>query len=366
MVILTGTILLMLAAVLLITSATARRTSAGYIYFSGLYDMAVAGIEVKLFVLQQALEENYGHITRLTIEDVTLNSEQRLRFEDSNFVFSDKSLRAQFISQAEAFFLTHYRSRNWHTRLEYFLPDEQFFSDDFQGAATILRNTDTRALEITTDVTKSTGHSVGHSARVKARIEWGSQECNCIFSPYFYWRDAPERFLNVPQEFISENYINRDALPQLRQSLLPDDAVIIIDERTYSMDISAFSEPVVIIFTGESLHLFSTGIALFDALIVSYGDVFLDEISVLGNIFATDAVHTTTAPIPNQDILFDIDISKSAQLHLFDFLTVSNFANGGTRLGDVLGDLIITGGQILRNCLDDYSFTMVELLRVAN
>jgi len=342
MVIMIATIVLLLISALLLVTISSRRATERYVNFSGLYDLAVAGNEQALFLLQQGVDAERNQITTSVIELVLENAELNLIYSNRQFLFANNSFWTFFTQEANYFaFQNAGGSRNWETRIDFFADDGRHFIDRYQATTTVTRLGN--LFNVSTVISKYIDDEPGHPARVDARIIWVEPDCNCIFMPQFAWRSIPE-----------SNYYDTSLLSFIQENLQPDDSVLIITDSYSSLDISIFAEPTAIIFTGNTLHLSTSNpaINIFDGAVISYGDIIFDGVSL----------------IENPNILFEIRLSPIVQQYFFDFLNISNFSRVGDSetINDVLGYLSIVGGEILRNCLDDYAFTMVELLRVAD
>jgi len=342
MVIMVATIVLLLVSALLLVSISGRRATERYINFASLYDLAIAGNEQALFMLQQGVDANRNQITASTIALLLENAELNLTYSNRQFSFTNNIFWTLFTQEANYFaFQNAGGSRTWNTHIDFFTDDGRHFSDRYQAETTVTRQAD--SFHVSTVISKHTDNQPGYPARVDARIIWNEPDCNCVFSPQFAWRSTPK----------FDNY-DHSLLPFIQQNLHPNDSLIIITDNYFTLDISTFTEPTAIIFTGNMLHLMTTNPVAdnFHSIVASFGEIIFDGVSVTDN--------------PN--ILFEIKLSPILQQYFFDFLNISNFSRVGdsASISDVLGYLSIIGGEILRNCLDDYAFAMVELLRVAD
>ena len=164
-------VMLMLVTVILLITASSRQVTARYGYFVGLYDLAVAGNQQALFLLQQGLNAN-----RTVINDLT---QQRISAGDITSI----AKREIFIEEAIPFlesnllkYFTFYRTgfqRIWEVEINFFMPEERMLQDRYHATTIII--SDDNGFSVTTTISKYNGAVRGYPAAVHASIIWSYQ-----------------------------------------------------------------------------------------------------------------------------------------------------------------------------------------------
>jgi len=376
MVIMVALVILMLASVSLIITASSRRMTARYRYFTGLYDLAVAGNEQALFLLRQGVDTNRELIRELVQDRV---------FEDldSNIVYYNRQFQVMardiFIEEAAPFAIANLQAyfspyglnyrRIWGMNVGFVMPGGYIVEDRYQ-AATIV-STGGQRFAVNTSIIKYTNEVRSHPALVEAGIVWFFGNCDCMFLPKFAWRYIPEYFIIAAYQNANiGSIVDLSLLHILEYAAEYENALMIITDDDAHLDISGITSPVVIIHTSNSLRITTndTSNTNLYGIIVSQGDVAFYNVNFTGNVWAAGEIDTNVGISPHLNAIFDIQLSAHIQQYFFDFLRISNFSGSSNfaEISSVLGHLKFSDDNILINCLDDYTLTMVELMRAAN
>jgi len=366
--------IMMLVAVVLTITTSARRTTMRYIDHAGLYDLAVAGNEQALFLLRQGVATNRAQLNAAVRARLLADIEANLVYYNRRFYIASEPLAQFFVEETTPYALQNLQKYFTVFGLEYrrvwdmevhFTVGGDIFTDRYHGVTTVSRVAGD--FFVTSRLAKYIESARGHPVQVDARIIWPAIVCTCEFFPEFSWRRLPPVFSAAFRPNINmAAAIDLTLLPYLipREE---DDLLVLTGN---SFDISEINRPLVIIHTGEDLQIFTSDTFnnIFRGIIISLGNVSFDDVYFLGNVWAGGEVVSTVSYSPDADLLFDIEITPLLRQYFFDFLRISNFTRAGSfsQISDVLGSLAISNGEIQSFCLDDYTLAMVELLRVTD
>jgi len=374
MVMIAAMAIMMLIAVALTITTSARRTTARYIYHAGLYDLAVAGNEQALFLLQQGIVASRTQFNDAIRARLLDDIEANLVYYNRRFYIANDTLSQIFIEEATPHALQNLRRyfsifgleyrRIWNMEVNFTIGDD-IFTDRYHGTTNV--SPMAGDFSVTSSVAKYIEVARGHPVQVDARIVWPDLVCICEFLPEFSWRNELPVFSvafrpNINMVIAVDLTLLPYIVPQEE-----DDLFVLAGN---SFDVSEIDRPMAIIHTGEDLRIFTSDPFNnnFRGIIISLGDISFEYVYFQGNTWASGEIISNVGYLPDADVLFDIELSPLLQQYFFDLLRISRFTNAGNsaQIADVLGELTISHGEIHSFCLDDYTLTMVELMRVAD
>jgi len=166
MVMIAAMAVLMVVSVAIIITARSRQVSARYGYYSGLYDLAVAGNQQVLFLLRQGVQDNIDEIID-TVVEMTVTADCDVwtqNFISAALPFAIANLETQFAQYG----LRH--RLEWGIEISYTLQDGWVLQDSFNAVTTVTHRP--LIFEISTTVAKTSGGTQSPPVIVDAVIVW--------------------------------------------------------------------------------------------------------------------------------------------------------------------------------------------------
>jgi len=368
MVIIAAMAMLMLSATVLLITASSRTVTSRYDHFLGLFDLAVAGNEQALYLLNRGVNTNRAVIENNITQQILDNTEGSVIFYNREFYVAN----AVAVNEARPFALTSLQpyflpmglnlGRSWEFSVHFSSLNGLNIEDRYQAVTTV--STHAGGFGVSTEISKFGENGFDNPATVEANIVWNIS--NYSFLPQFTWATMPEIFgIETSPNAIISDLIDISLLDFLNN----EDSLIILTEDEAILDISEFAASMAIVHTGANLHITASNMAnnSFRGIVISFGNIDFYNVDFLGNAWASGEIYTNSNILLDEYVIFDIVFSPLGQQYFFDFLRISNFSDA-SNLADisyVLGFLTINDIK-LRNYLDDYALTMVELVRIVD
>jgi len=368
MVIIAAMAMLMLSATVLLITASSRTITSRYDHFLGLFDLAVAGNEQALHLLNHGVNANRETIKNNITQQVLDNTEDSVVFYNREFY----TAHAILINEAKPFALASLQQyfsvmglhlgRRWEFSVIFSSLTGLNIEDRYQAATTIASNS--VGFTVSTEISKFGENGFSNPATVEANIVWNLSGFS--FLPQFTWAAMPEIFGTE----ISPNVIITDLIDiSLLDFLNNEDAFIILTDDEAILDVSEFATSIAIVHTGSNLHITASNMANNNlrGILISFGNINFYNAHFLGNVWAAGDIYTNSSILLDAYAIFDVEFSPPGQQYFFDFLRISNFSTAGNSsdISYALGFLTINDIK-LRNYLDDYALTMVELVRIVD
>ena len=374
-------VMAMMTVFLLVTTALAvtssgRRISAQYIRFAGLYDLALANSERAKLLLNREITYHSGAIA----EEVRLRLIEEARVENyliyySGSFFLDGHFIEMFRDEKQQM-VSNFINENLSTLAPRPIPRparprRHYFSYSL--------NVNTGTFEVKTEIwpdnpgyrVVSTAHKVtndipGTATIVYGRIIWPAFHRRIPVLPETYkWRDSP------PLWFTEEIYSNAHFPGNLTSTDSrpkdPENALYITDLPVNLQNFNDLHNPVLLIHT-TTHPLTIQGPALFNGIIISAGDVYIEDMTIRGSVVSAGQVSVNESQIsPDYNMLFNIQMTEDVRREVFNLLGLTRFGEGGNReVSWILGDVQIAGFELDIDPLKDFNPQLVGVQHVAN
>ena len=342
-------VMVLMAALFLMTataigiSASGRRTSVRYIYFAGLYDLAVSGCERAKILLRYEVENQKEDIAQEIITNIKARGiKNYLIYEDGSFyidgfmpLFRLGKINALNVFINEA--LNGPAFIGWQARQWRYFSYELSVSTGTYKIKTHIFHTGGGNYDVVTTALKEVSGSSGTPMHVQGRINWPAFNFRPVFIPLSYsWRaDVPPFFDSAVKKYAPLNTLNWGILPT-SHNWTEENAVTITNyPYIYTNDFA--SVPMIIIYTGlVPLEIYGT--QMFNGIIISNADVNIN-VHMRGSVISGGTVNYLHI-IYDPYMLFSVPMDKHMKKIIFDFLGITNFSSG-VDINEILGYVYI-------------------------
>ena len=370
------TLFLLIIAVMGVT-ASGRRISGYYVQFAGLYDLALAGNERALFILCQEVRYHSQIIIERAHHRLYEDGiENHLIYRDGEFLLGDHFLRLFREEKNEV--LVDFLADNFSTGLFRDALGQshtgRYFSYSL-GVGTGVYDVRTYLFEprlnsyrVRSTANKFIGGQPGIITAVYGRIEWPAFTHQTVVIPVAYaWRStAPARFTTGAYSFADfpGNFAGLPIHYWRPENTLHITSSSLIDVQNFS------GAPTLIIYTGFApLHIY--GASVFNGIILSRGDVYVENVTIKGSVIVGGAVHLVSGAFiePTPDMLFSVSMTEEFRHKVFDVLGLTRFNQAGAQTEDIawlLRYVKITDFELDIDPLDDFMPQLIQVQQIAN